>query len=51
MDRDLSLKGNIKYSISFDSCFLMLCTKFDTHFILSDIRCAVHDTVTSVYLQ
>jgi hypothetical protein len=51
MAHGLPLKGSIKYSVSFDSCFLMLCTKFDTHFILSDIRCAVRDTVTSVYLQ
>jgi hypothetical protein len=40
----LPLKGSIKHSISFSSCFFMLCTKFGMHFILSDVRCAVHDS-------
>jgi len=42
MAHDLPLKGSIKHAISFNSCFLMLCTKFDTHFILSNIGHAMH---------
>ena len=51
MAHGLPLKGSFKHSISFSSCLLMLCTKVLMHFILSDIRCTVRDTDTSVYLQ
>lgn len=41
MAHGLPLKGSIKYPIIFDSCFLMLCTKFDSisYFRTSVVRC------------
>lgn len=44
MAHGLPVKGSIKHAISFNSSFLMLCTKFDMHFILSDIGRAIHDS-------